>query len=374
MDQSGDSAVITASVDIQSRESWRTLIEGLPADVPLRGIVHLASLDGRSENATATELGEDATRTSGSALALVQGIGDADATPENGVWFITRGGQVLERERHGQLTGALLWGLGKVVARETPHLKPRMIDLDPDRPTPMSGLVNELMYPDSETHIAYRLGFRQAARLVRAGTDTERLVMPEGSRWFLEPDEGGALEELQVLDAPERPLEPWEVRVSVDASGLNFLSVFRSLGLVQEGLLGEELCGHVVEVGSDVTSVSVGERVVALAFGTFGSEAVMHGELVAPAPPNVPTVQLATMPTVFRNSRVVLRSGEVEGGRPRADSCGCGRRRTGGGPDGTGGGCRSVRHCERAKAGVPAFVGRRARLRQQANRLRSGNP
>ena len=297
--QSSEPSITTASVDMQSRESWRALIEGLPADVPLRGIVHLASLDGQSEDASATDLAADATHAGGSALALVQGIGDADATLANGIWFITRGGQVLERERLGQLTGALLWGFGKVVAQEAPHLQPRMIDLDPANPVPLSDIVNELMYPDAETHIAYRLGLRQAARLVRAGVESERLTLPEGSRWFLEPDEGGALEELQVLDAPERPLEPWEVRVSVDASGLNFLSVFRSLGLVQEGLLGEELCGHVVEVGSDVTSVSVGERVVALAFGTFGSEAVMHGELVAHAPPNVPTTQLATMPTVF---------------------------------------------------------------------------
>ena len=294
-----DSGVITASVDMQSRESWRALIEGLPADVPLRGVVHLASLDGSGEDATAAELGEDATHAGGSALALAQGIGDADATPANGVWFITRGGQVLERERLGQLTGALLWGFGKVVAQEAPHLQPRMLDMDPASAAPMSDLVNELMYPDSETHIAYRLGFRQAARLVRAGADTERLVIPEGSRWFLEPDEGGALEELQVLDAPERALEPWEVRVAVDASGLNFRSLAQSLRLITEGVLGEELCGHVVEVGSDVTGVSVGERVVALAFGTFGSEAVMHEELVAPAPPGVPTTQLATMPTVF---------------------------------------------------------------------------
>ena len=294
-----DSAIITASVDMQSRESWRALIEELPVDAPLRGIVHLASLDGNSEDVTAEEFGENATHAGGSALALVQAIGDADATPANGVWFITRGGQVLERERLGQLSGALLWGLGKVVAQEAPHLQPRMIDLDPADTMPLSELVNELMYPDSETHIAYRLGFRQAARLVRAGAESERLTLPEGSRWFLEPDEGGALEELQVLDAPERPLEPWEVRVAVEASGLNFLSVFRSLGLVQEGLLGEELCGRVVEVGSDVTDVSVGDRVVALAFGTFGSEAVMHKELVAHAPPNTPTTQLATMPTVF---------------------------------------------------------------------------
>ncbi len=294
-----DRAVIKAAVEMQSRESWRSLLEGLPAEVPLSGVVHFAALDGHGEDATTEELGEDARQAGGSALALVQGVMDADATPAKGVWFITRGGQVLEREHLGQLIGAMLWGFGKVVAREAPHLQPRMIDLDPANAVPLSDLVNELMYPDSETHIAYRLGLRQAARLVRTGADTERLTLPEESRWFLEPDAGGTLEGLHVLDSPERSLEPREVRVAVGASGLNFWDVFRSLGLIDEGILGGEMCGHVLEVGSDVTSVSVGDRVVALAFGAFGSEAVMREEMVALAPPDVPTPQLATMPTVF---------------------------------------------------------------------------
>ena len=292
-------AVIRASVDAQSRESWRSLLEGLPAYAPLSGIVHLAALDGRGEDASTEALGEDAKQAGGSALALVQGIADADATPAKGVWFVTRGGQVLERERHGELTGAMLWGLGRVVARETPHLNPRMIDLDPTSAVPTSDLVNELMYPDAETHLAYRTGRRQAARLVRAATDTERLALPEGSRWFLTPDAGGTLEGLQASEVPDRLLGPRDVRVAVDAAGLNFRDVLRSLGLIDTGLLGRELCGRVLEIGSDVTSISVGDRVVALAFGALGSEAVMHEELVAPAPPDVPTSQLATMPTVF---------------------------------------------------------------------------
>ena len=350
-------AVIRASVDAQSRKSWRSLLERLPADAPLSGIVHLAALDGRGEDAGTEALGEDAKQAGGSALALVQGIADADATPAKGVWFVTRGGQVLERERRGELAGAMLWGLGRVVARETPHLNPRMIDLDPAGAAPTSDLVNELMYPDAETHLAYRTGRRQAARLVRAGTDTERLALPEGSRWFLTPDGGGALEGLQASEVPDRLLAPRDVRVAVDAAGLNFRDVLRSLGLIDTGLLGRELCGHVLEVGSDVTSVSVGDRVVALAFGTLGSEAVMHEELVAPAPPDVPTSQLATMPDGVCHRRSVVRPGEAEGRRAGVDSRRCGRRGIGSHPACARRRRRSVRHRQRAEAGIPARVG-----------------
>ena len=308
------SGIVRTPVPSDSREAWRALFEGLPADAPLSGIVHLAALDGRGENATTGELGEDIRLTGGGALALVQGAADADVTPGKGVWFVTRGGQVLEREHQGELAGATLWGLGKVLAREAPHLHPRMLDLDPANALPLPGLFNEVMYPDAETHVAFRLGIRQAARLVRAGTASERLALPDEGSWFLEPDSGGALERLQVLPAPERPLEALEVRVAVEATGLNFWDLFRALNVIDEGLLGGEMCGHVTEVGSEVANVSVGDRVVALAFGTFSSEAVMREEMVAPAPPDVPTTALATMPTVFVSGALSFDLAELKAG------------------------------------------------------------
>ena len=39
-------AVINAAVDPESREAWQSLIEGLPEDVPLKGVVHLQALHG----------------------------------------------------------------------------------------------------------------------------------------------------------------------------------------------------------------------------------------------------------------------------------------------------------------------------------------
>ncbi len=293
------SGVFRASLESKSREPWQELLAALPKDLPLSGIVHLTALDGHGPDAAAAELSEDVRSAGASALALVQGMGDADVTPENGTWFLTRGGQVLAKERLGQLSGALLWGFGKVVAREAGDLQPRMLDLEPEQETPLSELVNELLYPDNEDHIAYRSGLRQAARLVRIGAETNRLMLPEGSHWLLQPDEGGALESMGVGPFPARPLAPREVRVAVDAAGLNFWDVFRSLALIDEGLLGGEFCGRVLEVGTDVTAVSVGDRVVGLAFGTFGPEAIMVEEMVAPAPEGYSVAELATMPTAF---------------------------------------------------------------------------
>ncbi len=296
----GAATIVKASIDMEQRGSWRSLVEGLPPDMPFAGVVHLVAQEGHGADATTAEMAADAKRAAASALALVQGIADADAAPEKGLWFVTRGAQVLERERTGQLAGAPLWGLGKVAAREAPQLQARMLDLDPEAAEPQAVLANELLFPDSENHIAHRRERRQTARLVRADSGAPRLALPDDASWVLAPDDGGAIETLRVQPLEARALEPNEVRAEVDACGLNFLDVFRAMGLVEEeGSLGEEFCGRIVETGADVTTVSVGDRVAGFAFGTFGPEVVTHEELVAPAPAGVSATALATIPSVF---------------------------------------------------------------------------
>ena len=291
--------VFRMAVEMEQRESWQSLLGRLPQDAPLAGIVHLAALDGRGAQATTGEMAAQVSHATISALTLTQALIDADLTPANGTWFVTRGAQVLEQERSGELAGATLWGFGKVVAREAVQLQARMIDLAPDTAILPDGFTDELLYPDAETHIAYRRESRCTARLARAGTDADRLALPEGSDWVLAPDPGGAIEKLQVLPLAQRSLQANEVRVAVEACGLNFLDVFRAMGLVEEGLLGEEMSGQVTEVGAGVSTVSVGDRVVGLAFGTFGTEVVTREELVALAPPDLSVSALATLPSVF---------------------------------------------------------------------------
>ena len=298
----GNDRVVTAAVDIERRESWQAIIDGLPTDTPFSGVVHLLAQDGHGANATTADMAADAKRVTASALALVQGMTDADAAPEKGLWFVTKGAQVLERERTGQLAGAALWGLGKVVAREAPQLRSRMLDLDAEAAESQAILAGELLFPDSENHIAHRLGRRQVARLVRMGSGAGRLALPEGADWALAPDEGSAIEALQVQPLPIPALGPKEVRVAVEACGLNFLDVFRAMGLVEEGLLGEEFCGRVVEAGSEVATITVGDRVAGFAFGTFRPEVVTREDLVALAPTDLSATSLATIPSVFVTS------------------------------------------------------------------------
>ncbi len=306
--------VVDRAVEPLRRESWEALMRGLPGEVPLSGVVHLGSLDGHGPDATTEEMAEDARQAAAGALALLQGVTDSDAVPARGLWLVTRGAQVLERESRGELAGALLWGMGKVVAREAAHLQPRMIDLDPEAAAPPEVLVEDLLYPDPETHVAYRRGFRRAARLVRAGAGMERLALPDEPGWVVSPDPGGVLEGLDVEPLPARALEPREVRVAVEAAGLNFWDVFRSLGFIQEGLLGGEMCGHVLETGSEVTAVERGDRVVGLGFGTFTPEVITREEMLAHAPEGMSLTALATLPTAFVSAALSYELAELKAG------------------------------------------------------------
>ena len=285
-------------VETARRESWKSLLDDLPAEPPLAGVVHLAGLDGHGAQATTDEMATDARHAAASALALTQALAESDLAPSKGLWFVTRGAQVLERERGGELAGATLWGLGKVAAREAPQLQPRMLDLDPADAASAADLVNELLYPDAETHVAHRFGRRQGARLVRAAAVADRLALPEEPGWMLEPDAGGSLDAIQVAPEPQQPLKPGEVRAAIEAFGLNFRDVFIAIGLVDD-FMGGEFCGRVLEVGDGVSSVAVGDRVVGMTFKNYGSETVTLEKMIVPAPPGFSVTELATIPTAF---------------------------------------------------------------------------
>ena len=110
---------------------------------------------------------------------------------------------------------------------------------------------------------------------------------------------GGSLEHMRVGPLPARPVGPGDVRVAVEASGLNFWDVFRSIGLIDEGLLGGEFCGRVLETGADVSTVAVGDLVVGLAFRHLRvGDGDQRGDCGARAA-GLLRHALATMPTAF---------------------------------------------------------------------------
>ena len=159
------------------REAWASFLASLPAEPPLSGIAHLGALSGGGEPT------DDVRATLAGALALTQGLLDSGTAPEAGVWFVTRGAQVLDGERGGQLFGAALWGFGRTADRELADVPVRLLDLESE--TPVERVAEELLFPDREKEVAYRGEVRRVPRLVRlppAAPATPRL---RGDRSYL---------------------------------------------------------------------------------------------------------------------------------------------------------------------------------------------
>ena len=91
----------------------------------------------------------------------------------------------------------------------------------------------------------------------------------------------GSIEDLVLEEVPPPDLRPGTMRVSVEAAGLNYVDALFVQGRYQikptpPFTPGSELAGTVTEVSDEVTSVQVGDRIVAsIGLGGFAEEVVI---------------------------------------------------------------------------------------------------
>ncbi len=150
-------------------EDVRRLVdEMMAAGDPVRGVVHLWSLDAEPvERLTAEGLAAAQISGSESVLHLVQAMAALKSAEKPRLWLVTRRAQAIGREPV-EIAQAPLLGLGKTVLLEHPELWGGMVDLDADgSDAAAQAIFAELAAAEAEYHVAYRGGARQVARLVR---------------------------------------------------------------------------------------------------------------------------------------------------------------------------------------------------------------
>jgi len=105
-----------------------------------------------------------------------------------------------------------------------------------------------------------------------------------------------------------------EVLIAVDAIGLNFLDVSVCRGAYGADVVlpltpGAEVTGHVLEVGPDVKSIAVGDRVSALsptARGGFAQAVVLPETAVYVIPDDLPVEDAASLLVTYHTAHVSL--------------------------------------------------------------------
>ncbi|MEV5503788.1 beta-ketoacyl synthase N-terminal-like domain-containing protein, partial [Nonomuraea fuscirosea] len=172
-----------------------------------------------------------------------------------------------------------------------------LLDLDPaGGDVPAAAVLAAL---EEEPEVAVRNGAVVLPRLARAATT--RALLPPAGNWRLDAPEPGTLDTLALVPVQDRPLEEGEVRVAVQAAGLNFRDLVVALGMVPERgtPMGGEGSGVVSEVGPGVTGLAVGDRVLGLMDGAFGPSVITDHRLLAPIPDGWSYVDAASVAGVF---------------------------------------------------------------------------
>ena len=132
-------------------------------------------------------------------------------------------------------------------------------------------------------------------------------------------NEFGGVDVLKVEDVPEPTPRPHHVLIKVDSAGVNYADILRRGGNYPgPGLpssMGLEAAGTVMEVGSDVTGISVGQKVMGMGPGGQAEYVAINGNLVFPYPDSLDPVVAGGMPIVFLTSYHILKSrGNMQSG------------------------------------------------------------
>lgn len=180
-------------------------------------------------------------------------------------WIITQG-----------LSGASLWGLGRVLRQELPNLKCSFIDFD--QPEFLEQLILELEFSKDE-EILYSKGKRFARKLMRLSQNHSKSGHTL-QNYGLELKTPGKIESLFFQENERKQPKDYEVEIQIETASLNFKDLMKILGLLNEEALrgtyfgsnfGMECSGTIISTGRKVTNYRVGDRVCAFTPNAFQS-------------------------------------------------------------------------------------------------------
>ncbi|GAB1511617.1 hypothetical protein JCM33774_36590 [Actinophytocola sp. KF-1] len=197
-------------------------------------------------------------------------------------------------EKVRDLPSAALWGLLRSAQTENPE-RFALVDLG-DKDVTAAAVAAALAA--GEDQAAVRAGAVLVPRLARR---TPGLQAPDTDVWRLHTT-GRTIADLELVpdDRFDGDLLPTKVKVAIRTCALNFRDVFNVLGLApMHNGLGQEGAGIVLEVGSAVTDLKPGDRVMGMFPGSIGPVTVTDQEMLAPLPADWTFAEGASIPLVF---------------------------------------------------------------------------
>ena len=116
--------------------------------------------------------------------------------------------------------------------------------------------------------------------------------------YAIEIAETGGPDVLRYVERPRQTPGPGQVLIKAEAIGVNFIDTYFRTGLYPRPLPfidGSEVCGTVAEVGQDVTTFQVGDRVASAdAPGAYAEYSVAPADLTAHVPDGISSATAAS--------------------------------------------------------------------------------
>ncbi|MEB3261315.1 MAG: SDR family NAD(P)-dependent oxidoreductase [Cyanobacteriota bacterium] len=281
-------------------------------DRPWHGVVDLRALTPWSPQDSGPTLEQRCQGDTQGVLQLVQALVRGGGNPP-ALWLVSRDAQAVRpADRVSGFAQAGLWGFGRVVSLEHPELRCTLVDLDGQQPCAeqAEALCAELMGVDAlarESEVALRGGLVPERWVSRLRPRSALSDLPEPRR--MEIADRGSLDGLSWQLLARRQPDPDEVEIRITATALNFIDLLDVLGALpfQRGQeLGGECVGRVVAVGERVSRLRMGDRVVALAWGSLATHVTVHADRVAAIPDSLPDFDAVTLPIAYGTAMLAL--------------------------------------------------------------------
>ncbi|WP_442814757.1 SDR family NAD(P)-dependent oxidoreductase [Streptomyces sp. NBC_01198] len=161
-----------------------------------------------------------------------------------------------------------------------------------------------------EPYTALRKGELYTQRLTNSLQSRLTIPSVDAGAWRLGLTSPGSPDRLALLPAPDldKPLEPGQVRVSLEAVGLNFRDVLITLGMYPEPVphLGSEGAGVITEVGPDVTGLEVGDRVMGILTHGTGATTVTDHRVLTRVPQEWTSAEAASATLAYATAYYTL--------------------------------------------------------------------
>ena len=169
-------------------------------------------------------------------------------------------------------------------------------------------MIGEIESDSQGEQIIWRNGKRKVARLVPYQPESKLLTLPEDKPYKLSITKKDTSNNLQFIPLQRHKPQANEVEIKVIATGLNFIDVLDTLGLLpfEKDWFGVECAGEIVAIGEDVTNFAIGDKVIALATGSFNKYVTVDRLMAVKKPDNLNWEEAVTIPANFLTASYAL--------------------------------------------------------------------